>query len=146
MRGRRFLLLCAAAAFVPTAGEVPPPSTEVIKSCAKLSDTSGGFTGTLNNNDYLGKSVASLGDLDGDDVPALVVGAWRDDDGGDRRGAVWILFLDSDGSVKSHAKIADTSGGFTGTLGNNTKNGWSVASLGALDGDGVPDSINDAFR
>jgi hypothetical protein len=30
-----------------------------------------------------------------------LVGAARDDDGGADRGAVWILFLNSDGTVKS---------------------------------------------
>jgi len=43
--------------------------------------------------------VTSLGDLDGDGVGDLAVGALGDDDGGSERGAVWILFLDGDGQV-----------------------------------------------
>jgi hypothetical protein len=39
-------------------------------------------------------SAASLGDLDGDGVGDLAVGAPGDDDGGDWHGAVWALFLD----------------------------------------------------
>ena len=31
------------------------------------------------------------------------------------RGAVWVLFLNNDGTVKSHQKISDTEGGFTGS-------------------------------
>ena len=38
--------------------------------------------------------MGSLGDLDGDGVSDLAVGAWFDDDGGTDRGAVYILFLD----------------------------------------------------
>ena len=47
--------------------------------------------------------VTSLGDLNGDGVGDLAVGAWRDGDGGFRRGAVWILFLDADGSSGTKA-------------------------------------------
>ena len=38
--------------------------------------------------------MAALGDLDGDGVGDLAVGALGDDDGGSARGAVWVLFLD----------------------------------------------------
>ncbi len=46
----------------------------------------------------------------------LAVGARQDDDGGENRGAVWVLFLNTDGTVKSHPKISDTEGDFTGIL------------------------------
>ena len=67
------------------------------------------------------------------------MGAIRDDDGGINRGAVWVLFLNTDGTVKSHQKISDTQGGFTGILDDVDVFGGSVASLGDLDGDGVGD-------
>ncbi len=110
-----------------------------VKSHQKISDTEGGFTGTLDDQDFFGVSVAWLGDLDGDHVPDLAVGAWGDDDGGTRRGAVWVLFLNTDGTVKFHQKISDTQGGFTGTLDDSDLFGVSVASLGDLDGDRVGD-------
>ena len=46
-------------------------------------------------------------------VVDVAVGARKDDDGGSDRGAVWILFLNADGTVKSHQKISSTDGGFT---------------------------------
>ncbi|MCZ6851369.1 MAG: integrin alpha, partial [Planctomycetota bacterium] len=97
------------------------------------------FTGTLDDNDVFGVSVASLGDLDGDSVGDLAVGAFNDDDGGGERGAVWVLFLNTDGTVKSHQKISDTEGGFIGVLDDSDAFGLSVASLGDLDRDGVGD-------
>ena len=37
--------------------------------------------------------------------------------GAQNSGAVWVLFLNIDGTVKSHQKISDTAeGGFTGIL------------------------------
>jgi len=110
-----------------------------VKGEQKISDTQGGFTGTLTNSNDFGVSVASLGDLDGDSIPDIVVGAHQDKDGGSSRGAVWILFLNSDGTVKSHQKISDTQGGFSGTLVDQDKFGNSVANLGDLDDDGVTD-------
>ncbi len=114
-------------------------SDGTVKSHRKISDTEGGFTGVLDNADYFGTSIAPLGDLDGDGVVDLAVGAIGDDDGGSGRGAVWVLFLNSDGTVKAHQKISDTEGGFTGVLDDSDSFGVSAASLGDLDGDGVVD-------
>ena len=116
-----------------------------VKSHQKISGTEGAFHGMLNAFDSFGVSVASLGDLDGDGVVDLAVGADADDDGGIDRGAVWILFLNTDGSVKSHQKISDTEGAFDGTLSNEDRIGQSMASLGDLDGDGVGDLAVGAF-
>lgn len=103
----------------------------------KVSDTEGGFSATLDNTDLFGVSAAELGDLDGDGVEDLAVGASGDDDGGTGRGAVYILFMEKDGTVKSHQKISDLAGGFGGTLDNNDQFGISVSAIGDLDGDGI---------
>ena len=79
-----------------------------VKSFQKISDTAGNFTATLDNEDRFGPSVAALGDLDGDTVTDLAVGAYYDDDGGLDRGAVYVLFMNTNGTVKSHQKISDT--------------------------------------
>ena len=92
---------------------------------------------TLDSYDIFGFGLASLGDLDGDGVGDLAVGAIRDDDEGRDRGAVWILFLDQDGTVKSHEKISSTQGGFIGTLDDFDTFGQGIADLGVLGGDGI---------
>jgi RHS repeat-associated protein len=112
-----------------------------VKSYQKISDTAGSFTGTLDNSDYFGRSVAAIGDVNGDGINDLAVGAHADDDGGTNRGAIWILFLDTDGTVKWHQKISDTSGDFSTTLGNSDYFGANVSSFGDMDGDNIPDIV-----
>jgi len=73
-----------------------------VKSYQKVSDTAGSFAGALDDEDLFGYSSSVIPDMDGDGVPELVVGAAFDDDGGSNRGAVWILFLASNGTVKYH--------------------------------------------
>jgi hypothetical protein len=84
-----------------------------VSSSVKIaSGTNGGPT--LTNGDKFGTSVASIGDLDGDGVLDLAVGAYQDDTGGTDRGAIYILFMNTDGTVSSSVKIASgTNGGPT---------------------------------
>ena len=127
-------ILCAGFIVTTNAQQIPN-----VLSAQKISDTEGSFTGTLNNGELFGCSATSIGDLDNDGIDDIAVGEYRDSDGGTDRGAVWILFMNSDGTVDSHQKISDTQGGFTGTLELKDYFGLSVAALGDLDGDGNED-------
>ncbi len=100
---------------------------------------------TLTDYDRFGASVAGLGDIDGDGVVDLAVGAFGDDTGGSYRGAVHILKLNRDGTARTTTKIASGLNGGPG-LANNDRFGVSVASGGDLDGDGVSDLIVGANR
>ncbi len=121
-----------------------------VKAEQKISDTSGGLEGALENGDFFGSAVAGLGDLDGDGIGDLAVGAPFDDDGGvglqPARGAVWVLFLNQGGTVKAEQKISDTVGGFQGMLDDGDLFGFSLAGLGDLDGDGTRDLAAGAPR
>lgn len=110
-----------------------------VKHEQKISATQGGFGGTLDPGDWFGFAVASPGDLDDDGLPELAVGAISDDDGGFAAGAVWILFLNADGTVRNEQKISEIQGGFAGLLDAGDNFGSSLAPLGDLDGDGVED-------
>jgi hypothetical protein len=105
----------------------------------RISDTHGGFEGTLRNGDRFGGAIAVIGDLDGNGVADLAVGTPADDDGGMDRGAVWIVFMNADGTARLFQKISDIDGGFSGTLRDRNVFGWSLAGLGDHDGDGVFD-------
>jgi hypothetical protein len=109
-----------------------------VRSEAKVSSTSGGLAG-LGNRDQFGRSLAPLGDLDGDGIIDLAVGAPYDDGGGSNVGAVHVLFMNGDGTVKGQSKIGPAQGGFGGLLAPGDMFGFSLAALGDVDGDGVPD-------
>jgi len=110
-----------------------------VKSYQKISSTEGNFTGVLDNGDMFGSSVTAIGDIDDDGVVDIGVGAWADDDDPPNSGAVWILFMNTDGTVKSHQKISATEGGFTGELDSNDQFGYNTTELGDINNDGVND-------
>ena len=110
-----------------------------VKGHQKISATEGQFGGILEDSDAFGRAIASLGDVDGDGVTDLAVGTYGDDDGGQDAGAVWILFLTAEGKVKHEQKISDVSPGLGGDLDKQDLFGTSLAALGDIDSDGVPD-------
>ncbi|MEZ6194512.1 MAG: hypothetical protein R3F20_02125 [Planctomycetota bacterium] len=79
--------------------------------------------------DELGSSLASAGDIDGDGIQDLIIGARADDDGGVQSGSVFVL-SGASGAILHH---------FIGNPGDEI--GWSVAGPGDVNGDGVPDIV-----
>ena len=70
-----------------------------VKASQRIGNGMGGGP-TLANGDYFGHSVAAIGDLDGDGVTDLAVGASKDDTGGYINGAVYVLFMNTNGTVQ----------------------------------------------
>ena len=92
----------------------------------------------LSDADRYGTSITSIGDLNGDGVTDIAVGARADTAGGSSRGAIHIHFMNTDGSIDSTVEINDlTENG--PTLSENDFYGISVANIGDLNGDGVLD-------
>jgi hypothetical protein len=85
---------------------------------------------------YFGTSLARVGDLDGDDIEDLAVGAYLEDGGALQAGRVYV-FSGQDAHIihTLESPNAEVTGGL----------GISVATLGDVDADGWPDMIVGAW-
>ena len=105
----------------------------------KIENGSGGMVADLEPGDRFSRDHDQAGDINGDGVIDLVIGARSDDDGATDAGAIYIAFLNSDGTVQSNQKISMLEGGFNETLLENNFFGYGVAGIGDYDNDGIPD-------
>ncbi len=127
-------------------------SSTVISSQTKLINPSnGGFgTGLEAGDQFGGREVAILGDIDNDGTIEMAVGAFRSDGG---KGAIWILSLDNTTlDVVSKLKISEGLNGFSEVLSAATNPngsdgaqfGHALCNAGDLNGDGVTDLMTGA--
>ncbi len=99
----------------------------------------GGLVADLDSGDRFARDHDAIGDVNKDGVIDYVIGARSDDDGGVDAGAVYILFMNNDGSVLFNQKISMLEGGFNETLNAGNFFGYGVAGIGDYDNDGIPD-------
>jgi hypothetical protein len=62
----------------------------------KVTEGTGGFNGKLDADDHFGAAITGIGNLNNSGLADLAVGAPGDDDDndGEDKGAVWILFME----------------------------------------------------
>ncbi len=84
--------------------------------------------------DYLGFSVAGVGDLDGDGYADLAVGAWHQ--GADDRGAAYVIH----GPVSGRVSLGQRGVKLSGVAAEDYA-GFSVDGAGDMDGDGYPELV-----
>lgn len=105
----------------------------------RIAQDEGGFIAELDSGDRFGRDHDYAGDINGDGIADLIVGARSDDDGATDAGAAYIVFMNADGSVNTHQKISALQGGFTDELVTGSFFGYGVAGIGDYDGDNIPD-------
>lgn len=118
-------------------------ANQTVKSVTKIGDNVGGFT-SLMSYDQFGKGLASLGDLDKDGNPDIMVGAPSWNVNGKPR--VYSIFLNTDGTVKSYNTMETGTTSFPDTVQATSYFGGEVCAIGDLDGDSVVDmAISDSY-
>ncbi len=92
----------------------------------------------LSDSDAFGRSIANIGDINGDGINDIAVGAWGDDTGGSNAGAVHIITLNSTGYPIDTFEINDTTTNGP-NLSNGDRFGSSIANIGDRDNNGIDD-------
>jgi hypothetical protein len=107
----------------------------------------GGFViNGVSARDYSGWSVSSAGDVNGDGLADLIVGAPYDDPNGDVSGVSFVVFGKTDGSAVELSAVEAGTGGFViNGVGTYDRSGLSVSSAGDVNGDGFADLIVGAY-
>ena len=113
-------------------------------------DGSNGFTiNGIDSGDSSGVSVSSAGDVNGDGIDDLIIGAYRaDSEGNDGSGASYVVF-GSDVGFGASFELSNLNGsnGFVlNGVDSGDGSGVSVSSAGDVNGDGVDDLIIGANR
>jgi hypothetical protein len=91
--------------------------------------------------DNSGFSVSGAGDVNGDGLNDLIVGAFGADSNGESSGKSYVVFGKADGTAVELSDVASGIGGFVlnGEAGNGV--GFSVSGAGDVNGDGKDDLI-----
>ncbi|MEM6682440.1 MAG: Ig-like domain-containing protein, partial [Pseudomonadota bacterium] len=128
----------------PSASPASIPATTAAPT--ELSQVEAGQGGFVINGasagDQSGYSVSNAGDVNGDGLDDLVIGANAADPNGGNSGASYVVFGKTDSAAIELSAIAAGSGGFViNGVSANDRAGGSVSGAGDINGDGLQDLI-----
>ena len=109
---------------------------------------SGGFViNGVSTDDRSGFSVSRAGDVNGDGLDDLIVGAFFDDPNGTDSGASFVVFGKAGGTAVELSDVELGIGGFViNGVSEEDRSGLSVSAAGDVNGDGFDDLIIGALR
>ncbi|MBX9258234.1 FG-GAP repeat protein [Desmonostoc muscorum CCALA 125] len=110
---------------------------------SSLNGSNGFVINGINSGDFSGTSVSSAGDINGDGIDDLIIGAsGADPNGQDRAGSSYVVFGSSSGfGAGLNLSSLDASNGFVINGINSGDGSGSVSNAGDINGDGIDDLI-----
>jgi len=96
--------------------------------------------------EQLGTSVANIGDINGDDLGDVVIGAYGDSEKGFLSGSTYVIFGQSNNAAIKYSSDLDGTNGFELTgKDQNDLSGYAVSSAGDINNDGIADVLLGAW-
>ena len=108
-----------------------------------LTSATGLIINGINENDFSGFSVSAAGDINGDGIDDVIIGAFADPNGDIDAGSSYVVF-GSDSGLPSSLNLSslDGSNGFViNGVNEDDASGISVSAAGDVNGDGIDDLI-----
>ncbi len=131
------------------------PASEAVVELASLDGSNGFVLNGVSGGDRSGRSVSAAGDVNGDGVDDLLIGAYRADPNGNDSGASYVVFGASGVGSSGTLELSSLDGNSGFVLNGVTRSeglfvgdrsGRSVSAAGDVNGDGVDDLLIGAYR
>ena len=135
--------------------ELVAPAPEAVVELASLDGSNGFVLNGVSGGDRSGRSVSAVGDVNGDGVDDVLIGAYRADLNGNDSGASYVVFGASGVGSSGTLELSSLDGNSGFVLNGVTRDeglfvgdrsGRSVSAAGDVNGDGVDDLLIGAYR
>jgi Ca2+-binding RTX toxin-like protein len=115
---------------------------------SSLNGSNGFILNGIDESDYSGRSVSGAGDINGDGIDDLIIGAYLANPNGSYSGESYVVFgrTSGFGTSLNLSSLNGSNGFILNGIDGNDRSGRSVSGAGDINGDGIDDLIIGAFR